>query len=83
MLANTERARSRERYLERLMGLERRRGRDHDAQFTVRRAAPPVDSGEAVLLAAHTVPGLVAGARVWQRPRFEEVNLVPVEQTVA
>eukprot|EP01045_Picozoa_sp_COSAG04_P009964 COSAG04_NODE_596_length_12255_cov_4.614018_12_plen_435_part_00 len=83
LLTNVDRARNRERYLERLMGLDRRRGRDHDAKYTVRRAAPAVDSGEAALLAARSVPGQIPGARVWQRPRFADVSLMPVEQTVA
>eukprot|EP01045_Picozoa_sp_COSAG04_P016618 COSAG04_NODE_1402_length_6917_cov_4.721473_5_plen_416_part_00 len=81
MLTNVDRARNRERYLERLMGLDRRRGREHDATYTVRRAAPAVDSGEAALLAARSVPGQIPGARVWQRPKFAEVSLLPVEQT--
>ena len=79
ILTNVDRARNRERYLERLMGLDRRRGREHDAKYTVRRAAPAVDSGEAALLAARSVPGQIPGARVWQRPKFADVNLMPVE----
>eukprot|EP01045_Picozoa_sp_COSAG04_P013176 COSAG04_NODE_919_length_9421_cov_5.695130_10_plen_419_part_00 len=81
MLTDTNRARMRERYLEGLMGKDRRQGREHDAQFAVRKAAPAVDSGEAVLLAARSEPGQIPGARVWKRPRFAEVNLIPVEQT--
>ena len=82
-LTDTDRARMRERYLERMMGKDRSQGREHDAQFAVRKAAPAVDSGEAVLLAARSAPGQIPGARVWKRPRFAEVNLIPVEQTVA
>ena len=81
LLTDTDRARMRERYLEGIMGKDRRQGREHDAEFTVRKAAPAVDSSEAVLLAARSAPGQIPGARVWRRPRFAEVNLIPVETT--
>jgi len=44
-----------------------------EQEFTERRAAP-VDTAEAIEVATHSIPGLVPGSRVWQRPRFAEIS---------
>ena len=46
-----------------------------EQEFTERRAAP-VDTAEAIEVATHSIPGLVPGSRVWQRPRFADVSFV-------
>ena len=69
-----------ERRLEMDEGAERRAGRDFDRSFSSRQAA---STGEAAVIAAHTTPGPIAGLRVWQRPRFADVEFVVPEETAA
>ena len=72
-LLDEDRALPLERRLEADEGAERRAGRDFDRSFTSRQAA---STGEAAVIAAHTTPGPIAGLRVWQRPRFADIEFV-------
>ena len=82
ILLDERRARLLERKLEADENAERREGRDFDATFATRRAQP-VDVNEAAIIAAHSAPGPIAGLRVWQRPRFADVNFVQQEESLA
>ena len=74
VLASTRQAQRLEVYLAQEANRKRRAGRDFDAEFSVRQAAPA--AGEAAILAAHTDPGPVPGVRVWRRPEFAAVTFV-------
>ena len=78
ILLDERRARLLEHKLEADENAERREGRDFDAAFATRRAQP-VDVNEAAIVAAHTAPGPIAGLRVWQRPRYADVQF-PMQQ---
>jgi len=69
-----------ERRLEMDESAERRAGRDYEQSFSTRQAA---STGEAAIIAAHTTPGPIAGLRVWQRPRFADVEFVQPQETVS
>ena len=69
-----------ERRLEMEESAERRAGRDYEQSFSTRQAA---STGEAAIIAAHTTPGPIAGLRVWQRPRFADVEFVQSQETVS
>ena len=69
-----------ERRLEMEESAERRTGRDYEQSFSTRQAA---STGEAAIIAAHTTPGPIAGLRVWQRPRFADVEFVQPQETVS
>jgi len=77
ILASTRQSQKLEVYLAQEANRKRRAGRDFDAEFTVRQAAPA--AGEATILAAHTDPGPVPGVRVWRRPEFAAVNFMQQE----
>ena len=77
ILASTRQSQKLEVYLAQEANRKRRAGRDYDAEFTVRQAAPA--AGEAAILAAHTDPGPVPGVRVWRRPEFAAVNFMQQE----
>ena len=77
VLASTRQAQRLEVYLRQEANKKRRAGRDFDAEFSVRQAAPA--AGEAAILAAHTDPGPVPGVRVWRRPEFAAVNFMEQE----
>ena len=77
VLASTRQSQRLEVYLAQEANRKRRAGRDYDAEFSVRQAAPA--EGEAAILAAHTDPGPVPGVRVWRRPEFAAVNFMEQE----
>ena len=77
VLASTRQAQRLEVYLRQEANKKRRAGRDFDAEFSMRQAAPA--AGEAAILAAHTDPGPVPGVRVWRRPEFAAVNFMQQE----
>ena len=81
-LIDPRRAMRLERYLEAQSTMDQRRGRDYDAKFSTRRAAP-VDANRTAIIAAHTAPGPIDGLRVWQRPRFADIEFVQPEINVA
>jgi hypothetical protein len=77
VLASSRQAQRLEVYLAQEANRKRRAGRDFDAEFSVRQAAPA--AGEAAILAAHTDPGPVPGVRVWRRPEYAAVNFMEQE----